>query len=168
MTEQGPSLTPLDIQKKEFSTSFRGFDVKEVQTFLGMITEEMEALLRKNQDLRESLEAKDEEIAAVKEQEASLRRALEGLERVVTEERARAQEKGERIVREAEVKAGEILVRAKEEQAALQNEIRHLKRLRREFVAKLGSLVDSYRKIIEQDQKALDQEVELGQDVQMI
>ena len=168
MTEQASPLTPLDIQKKEFSTSFRGFDVKEVQTFLGMITEEMESLLRKNQELREALEAKEGEVAAVKEQETSLRRTLEGLERIVTEERARAQEKGEQIVREAEVKAGEILLRAKEEQAALQNEIRQLKRLRREFLAKLGSLVDSYRKIIEQDQKALDEDVEIGQDVQMI
>ena len=39
-------ITPLDIQQKQFSTRFKGFDMEEVDSFLELIREEMEELLR--------------------------------------------------------------------------------------------------------------------------
>ncbi|MEF9437346.1 MAG: DivIVA domain-containing protein [Candidatus Mariimomonas ferrooxydans] len=46
-------ITPLDIQQKQFPTKFRGFDEEEVDSFLELVREEMEELLRENASLRE-------------------------------------------------------------------------------------------------------------------
>ena len=46
-------ITPLDIQQKQFATRLRGFDMEEVDSFLELIREEMEELLRENANLRE-------------------------------------------------------------------------------------------------------------------
>lgn len=168
MSEENTKITPLDISKKQFSTSFRGFDTNEVQTFLEMITAELEDLIKKNEELKEALAKREREMKEIKDRESSMRKTLEGLQQVLTDERARAEEKGKQVIREAELKASEILMQSKEEQSALQNDIRQLKRMRREFLAKAGSLIDSYKKIIEQDQQSLDEEINIDSDVQMI
>jgi len=168
MSEENTNLTPLDISKKQFSTSFRGFDVNEVETFLEMMTEELETMIRKNEELKESLVKREREIKEIKDRESSMRKTLEGLQQVLTDERARAEEKGKQVIREAELTASEVLMKSKEEQSALKNDIRQLKRTRREFLAKVGSLIDSYKKIIEQDQQSLDAEINVDSDVQMI
>ena len=46
-------ITPLDIQQKQFSSRLKGFDMEEVDSFLELIREEMEELLRENANLRE-------------------------------------------------------------------------------------------------------------------
>ncbi len=166
--ENVTNLSPLEIKKKQFSTSFRGFDVKEVETFLEMITLEMEGVIVKKNSLKEALEKKDREIGEIKERETSMRKTLEGLQQLLQEERKRSEEKGRQIVREAELKASEILQAAREEETTLKNEIDHLKRMRREFLAKVGSLVDSYKKILDQDQKLIEEELHIDSDVRMI
>jgi cell division initiation protein len=168
MSEENLNLTPLDIKKKQFSIAFRGFNVQEVETFLEMMTLEMEDLVLKKNSLKEIVEKKDQEIREIKERESSMRKTLEGLQQILQEEQKRSEEKGQQIIREAEVKAAEILQEAKERGASLRNELQQLRRMRREFLAKLGSLVDSYKKIIDQDQKELDEELRVESDVQMI
>jgi len=39
-------ITPLDIKKQEFQTRMRGFDRAEVISFLEMVSEEMEELVK--------------------------------------------------------------------------------------------------------------------------
>jgi len=168
MPEENMNITSLDVRKKQFSTTFRGFDVKEVQTFLEMISLELEQLTAKNQALRETVDQKEIEIREIKGRESSMRKTLEGLQQILNEERTRSEQQGKQIIRESELKASEILAKAREEQSALQNEVQHLKRMRREFLAKVGSLVDSYKKIIEQDQQSFDTELHIDSDVQMI
>ena len=97
-----------------------------------------------------------------------MRKTLEGLQQILAEEKTRSQEKGQHIIREAEIKASEILMESRNEKVVLENEVKQLKRIRREFLAKVGSLVDSYKKIIEQDQHSLDTEINIDTDVQII
>ena len=47
-------LTPLDVKKKQFATAFRGFDVNEVETFLEVMTGELEDLIKKNEELKKN------------------------------------------------------------------------------------------------------------------
>lgn len=168
MAEENMNVTSLDVRKKQFSTTFRGFDVHEVQTFLDMISLELEQLTAKNQMLRESLEKKESEVREIKDRETSMRKTLEGLQQILNDERARSDQKAKQIIRDAELTASEMIARARDDLSSMQSEIQHLKRLRREFMAKLGSLVDSYRKIIEQDQQNDDAEIRLDSDVQII
>ena len=56
-------LTPLEIQKHEFSRKWKGFDPVEVESFLAMIAEEMEELARANSELETRVRALEEENA---------------------------------------------------------------------------------------------------------
>ncbi len=168
MAEERTEITPLDVSKKQFSTAFRGYDLREVDTFLEMVTLEMEDLARRNHGLKEALAKKEAEIEEIKARENSLRKTLEGLQQILQEERTRAEQKGQQIIQEAELKAAGIVNQAREQQASLRNDNEHLQRMRREFLAKLGSLVESYKKIIDQDQQLLEGELRVDSDVQII
>lgn len=49
-------LTPLDIENKRFSKTFKGYDVDEVDDFLDQLTEDYEKLYRENADLKNKIE----------------------------------------------------------------------------------------------------------------
>ncbi len=168
MSEEQVNLSPLDIRKKQFARAVRGYETKEVDMFLELMTAELEGMVRKKDEYRRLIDLKDSEIKEVKERETSMRNTLENLQQLLTEERTRAEERGKHIVRQAEVKAAEIIMEAKEEQVSLQHEINQLRRMRREFLAKVGSLVDSYKKIVDQDLRILEEEMRVDSDVQLI
>ena len=52
--ERGTGLTPLDVQQKEFRSSFRGYHEGEVDAYLDHITEELGVILEENKRLREA------------------------------------------------------------------------------------------------------------------
>ncbi|MDX1765203.1 MAG: DivIVA domain-containing protein [bacterium] len=168
MSEEQVNLSPLDIRKKQFAKAVRGYEIKEVDMFLELMTAELEGMVRKKDEYRRLIDLKDSEIKEVKERETSMRKTLENLQQILTDERSRAEEKGKHIIRQAEVKASEIIMEAKEEQVSLQHEINQLRRMRREFLAKVGSLVDSYKKIVDQAMQILEDEMRVDSDVQLI
>jgi len=49
------TITPLDIQQQQFKTRFRGFDIREVDTFLEQMADAFEALQSENKKLREEI-----------------------------------------------------------------------------------------------------------------
>src|SRR5208283_3302811 len=69
-------LTPLDIQQKQFPMRFRGFDVDEVYSFLELVREELEELLRENGSLKEQLARADEQLQEFRHMESTLRETL--------------------------------------------------------------------------------------------
>ena len=58
-------ITPLDIQQKQFKVKLRGFDMEEVYSFLELVREELEELLKENitrqMEIDAELEIKDQE-----------------------------------------------------------------------------------------------------------
>ena len=46
------SLTPLDIQHKEFPVKIKGYDKEQVNDFLDNVTKEFEEIIRQNKDLQ--------------------------------------------------------------------------------------------------------------------
>ena len=48
-------LTPFEIQQQQFKKRFRGFDVREVETFLEQMADAFESLQRENESLCEEI-----------------------------------------------------------------------------------------------------------------
>ena len=48
-------ITPEIIENKEFKTALRGYDRKDVDSFLDEVIEEMESLSQKNQKMKEEI-----------------------------------------------------------------------------------------------------------------
>lgn len=48
-------ITPIDIRQQQFGRSFRGLDGREVDSFLNLVSDELETLQRENNRFKEEL-----------------------------------------------------------------------------------------------------------------
>ncbi|MDG1278287.1 MAG: DivIVA domain-containing protein [Algoriphagus sp.] len=73
-------ITPAAIRQKSFETGFRGFEKKEVSSFLEEISEVVDALHKENMDLKTKLQNTEAEAKRLKDVEDSLFRTLKTAE----------------------------------------------------------------------------------------
>lgn len=146
-------ITPLDIQQKQFSTRFRGFDMEEVDSFLELIREEMEELLRENANLREEARRFEKQLKEYKNIETTLKDTLISTQQMVEEYRNTAKKEADLIAKEAELKAEEMLRDAQEKIVKIHEDITDLKGVRRHFKEELKRLVESHLRMMEFDKE---------------
>ena len=142
-------ITPLDIQQQQFKTKFRGFDVREVDTFLEQMAEAFESMLSKNEKLREEIQKLELESQAYKEREETFKRAMLNSQKVLEQMKQNARKAAELVVAEAEVKAEKILNRAQNRLAQLHEDITELKRQRMQIEVQIRSIIESHTKLLE-------------------
>jgi cell division initiation protein len=122
-------LTPLDIHHKEFRNSLRGYSPEEVDDFLDEVADEFERLFKENIDLNEKLD-----VAGARVREYG---ALEHI-------KARATADAERMIREAEAKAAEIVSSALEEKQHSQAEYARLQKAEKQFRSSFRATLEGY------------------------
>lgn len=108
-------LTPLDINKKEFSRSFRGYSCEEVDEFLEQVLRDYGQVFRENQELREKNLYLTEELERYARLEKTIKDALVMAQQTSDEMRENAQREASLIIKEAENKAREIIHQAQVE-----------------------------------------------------
>lgn len=145
-------ITPLDIQQKQFPIKFRGFDVEEVYTFLEIIREEMEDLLRENASLKEQLHRDENQLNDYRKIETTLRDTLTTTQRMIDEYKKNVQKEAELIVNEAEIKADDLVKKAQERVIKIHEDIIDLKGIRRHFKEELKRLIENHLKLIDFDE----------------
>jgi cell division initiation protein len=96
-------ITPSAIRQKSFETGFRGFEKKEVASFLEEISEIVDALHKENMDLKSKLQQTESEAKRLKDVEDSLFRTLKT-----------AEDTGAAIIEEANEAADLIISEANE------------------------------------------------------
>ena len=69
-------LTPLDIKKQEFKKVMRGYDQVEVDTFMEMLSNEFEELLKQQKDSREKAVELDTQLKDYRQIEKTLQQTL--------------------------------------------------------------------------------------------
>jgi len=146
-------ITPLDIQQKQFTTRFRGFDMEEVDSFLELIREEMEELLRENANLREEVRRYEKQLKEYKNLEATLKDTLISTQKMVEEFKNTAKRDAELIIKEAELKAQEIIRKAQEKVVKIHEDITDLKGVRRHFKEELRRLIENHLAMLEFDKE---------------
>ncbi|MBI5196040.1 MAG: DivIVA domain-containing protein [Nitrospirae bacterium] len=146
-------ITPLDIQQKQFATKFRGFDIEEVDSFLELIREEMEELLRENANLREAVRLIEKQLKDYKNIETTLRDTLVATQQMTEEYKENAKKAAELIKKEAELQADEMLKEAHEKVVKIHEDITDLKGVRRHFKEELTRLIQSHLKMLEFDKE---------------
>jgi cell division initiation protein len=146
-------ITPLDIQQKQFATRFRGFDMEEVDSFLELIREEMEELLRENANLREEARRFEKQLKEYKNIEVTLRDTLVKTQEMVEEYKSTAIKDAELVKKEAELKAEEIVRGAQERVVKIHEDITDLKGIRRHFKEEVRRLIESHLSMLEFDKE---------------
>ena len=138
-----PRLTPIDVQQKEFRLAFRGYNERDVDEFLDLVTEELAAVTDENRRLQDHGEPNLASGGGADVTWAS--REAEGIL-----ERARADAAS--TVAEAEERAAAILAAAGVGPADPRGVIAPYLNREREFLQSLGQLVqqhaDSVRRMV--------------------
>ncbi len=142
-------LTPLDIQQMVFKIRFRGYDREEVERFLEDIAKTVEALNREIAELREQLTSSEQYVTELKRSETTLSNTLVAAQAMGEELKHAAQRDAELIVKEAELKASEMIREARAELASLHREISDLRKQRLIVVERLRSTLRTFERTLE-------------------
>lgn len=142
-------LTALDIQNHCFQSRWRGLDPGEVETFLRLVAEDFEALVRECEGLREkvrTLEARNADLAA---NEHALRETLLTAQALSEDLKRTAVKEAELMISEAEVKGEKILDAAHRRAARLAEDIREMKALRSRLGASLRAAMETHLSLLD-------------------
>lgn len=107
------SLTPIDIQNKEFGRSIRGFSPAEVDEFLDRVAKEMETLIKENMTCREQLSQVKEKLNHYHKLEETLHNAIIVAQETAEDVKRNAAKEAELIRREADRDAARIMEEAR-------------------------------------------------------
>lgn len=142
-------ITPLDIQQQQFKGKvFGGLDPEDVDTFLQLVSREMEDLIRENNELKEQAKKASVELADLAERERNLRETILAAQRISEEMKANAQKEATLLISEAEIRAAKIVAESENRTNLLRNEIHDLRRQKAQFLSGLRGLLDSHYKMI--------------------
>lgn len=142
-------ISPLDIQQQQFKGKlFGGLDPEDVDTFLQMVSQEMEKHIRENTELKEQARKVAVEIEEMKQKEVTLRETMLAAQKIAEEIKAGAKKEAILIVSEAELKAEKILVDADKKLAQLGAQIQDLRREKLQFETALKALLDTHYKML--------------------
>lgn len=151
-------ITPLDIQQKNFGVKFRGFDVKEVNSFLDLITGEFETLIKENNYLKDELAKKEAKILDFKKKETTLKDTLMNAQQVVENLKGNAQKEAELIIKEAELKADSLIKDSHKEIANLKKELNDLKKQKVLYLEKIKGIIRTFQKMISMEEEDKEEE----------
>lgn len=150
-------LTPLDVRKKyeDFKRVMRGFEPQEVQTFLEMVAERMEELVRENLMLRERSDALQKQVDSQVGREQAVQDALVTAQELRSDIQKQAEREAEFILNEARTEARRLVAEAEAEVRSL---MRDAQRKIDQGVAALEEMerrrvrfLRSYRQLLERE-----------------
>jgi cell division initiation protein len=148
-----PRITPLEIQKHEFSRKWKGVDPVEVESFLALVAEEMEELTRANVGFETRVRHLEEENAEHRERERILKETLLAAQRASEDIRAAARRQAEMMVHEAQ-EAGERLTHsALQRSAEIEKAIHTLKLQRANFRLQLQKMLELFQNVLDFDRE---------------
>ena len=127
--------------------------MEEVDSFLELIREEMEELLRENANLREESRRYEKQLKEYKNIETTLKDTLVNTQQMVEEYRNTAKKESELILKETELKAEDMLREAQDKIVKIHEDITDLKGVRRHFKEELKRLVESHLRMMEFDKE---------------
>jgi cell division initiation protein len=142
-------ITPVDIRQVIFRISFKGYDPREVHSFLISVAEELETMVKDNAMLKVKTEEQERVITELKRKESAVTDTLVAAQKAMEEMRLSSQKEGELVIREAESRSEEITRSAVRQVTQLQGELVSLRRQRDLFIDKSKALVQSFDKVLE-------------------
>lgn len=98
-------LSPLDVQRKEFSRAMRGYKEQEVDMFLNEVMETLEKYVNENLEMKERLERSEKDLNRYSLMERTLSETLVVAKKTADDLMTGAQQKAELIIKTAEEEA---------------------------------------------------------------
>jgi len=157
-------LTPLDVRKKrgDFRRILRGYDPEEVDTFMDLIAERFEELVRENLTLSEKTERLESQLTALEGRESAVQEALVSAQKLREEVKEQSRRDAEVLEQQASRSAellkaeadAEINRRLGEAEGLIRERQRALEDLERSRL----KFLKSFRGLLERELDAVDVE----------
>ncbi len=157
-----PRMTPLEVQKREFSRRWKGLDPVEVQQFLTDVAEDMEMLARENADLDVRLRSLEQENEEHRGRERILKQTLLSAQQASEDIRNAARKEAELVVRAAQGSAENLTHSALQRSAEIEKAIYALKIQRANFRLQLQKMLELFGQVLEFDKDEDDKDRPMG------
>lgn len=136
-------ITPLEVKHQQFKKAMRGFDTVEVETFLEMVSNELEDLIVANKEQKDKIIELETQLGDYKNIEKTLQQTLMQAQETSGKSIENSKREGELIIKEAEIKASQIVEKARFDFARAKQEISQLKARKESILSKLKVLLSS-------------------------
>ncbi len=144
----GIKVTPLDIQQKRFHVAFRGYERTEVEMFLDLVRDEMEALMREVMELREFRQAYDLRLKELNDKEDTVKNTMLMTQKLMEDQKDNARREAALIIKDAEIRSHQIVGNSQQEKVRLESEIQELKRRKHHFMEDLKRVIQMHQEMI--------------------
>jgi len=141
--------TPLSIKNQEFRKVVRGYDKDEVHVFLERIADEFEKLNAENETLKKDLEKANARISEFRKIEKNLQDTLLKAHESSSKAVDSAKKQTALIIKESEIKAAQIVEKAKNDADKIRNAVIALREEKNLIIAKLKALLNSQAGVLE-------------------
>lgn len=155
-------LTPLDVRKKkqDFKRSVRGYDPVQVDSFLELVSDRLEQLVREHGSLTDRVANMQRQLDTYQERERALNEALLAAQELREEARSQSERDAQVRLREAETHAEAILLDADQAIRHSQRRLEDLRARRRHFLKSLRSVMERFEDYLELEETRLESEPE--------
>jgi len=163
--------SPNSIKQQEFNKSVRGYDRDEVQAFLEKLSDEMESLQKENEQIKRELESANVRLTEFRRIEKNLQDTLLKAQESSTKSLESTKKQTSLMVKEAEIKASQIMEKARESANEIRTAVITLREEKDLVVAKLKSIISSQASLLEMkvenagEEKAPARKIEQAQNI---
>lgn len=142
-------ISPLSIKKQEFNSSLRGYDKEEVEAFLEKLADDFEELQQENESIKRQLDDANLRLSEFARIEKSLQDTLLKAQDSSTKAIESTKKQTGLMIKEAEIKASQIIEKAKNYAEEIRNSVINLKEEKDLIIAKLKAIVNSQARLLD-------------------
>jgi cell division initiation protein len=164
-------IRPIDIRRKEFKSTFRGYDPNQVDDFLDAVADDFERDHTENQRMREEVSSLRDRLRQFEELEGSIQAALVHAEQASKDLRKAAIQEAEGIkqsaqreadftIREAQSRSHQMLADSSARIERVQDSYDALQEAKRSFANDFRHLLKTYTDMMENMEVASAREIE--------
>lgn len=142
-------ITPLDIQHQRFRVRLRGYETKEVDTFLELLANELAESTREANLLRDELRLREQELAVFRERERSIQETLHTAQRLREDVQENAKKEAKLVVQQAQQEAEKLLTAGHLRFSKVIEEITSLKGQRMRLEEEIRAAAERHLRMLE-------------------
>ena len=154
------AIKPIDVRRKEFKNSLRGYDANQVDDFLDSVADEFERTYSENSRMREEISGLRERLQQFTDLEGSIRAALVHAEQAASDLRESANREAETLregarreaeltINEAKSRSHQMLADSSSRVERVQESYEALREAKQSFAADFRLLLKSYLDVMD-------------------
>jgi len=141
-------ITPIDIRQQQFRRSIRGLEAHAVDSFLNLVSDELESVIRENNPRKEELARTQRIVEEHKDRERTLKETMITAQRITDDIKESARKEADVIISRAEIQAEKIIYAANARLVKIIEDINEMKRQREQLRTTMIGVVESHRKLL--------------------